>query len=75
MHGDAPLARFRGPCERIVLVVLAIGQDQHHTAPLAFRIEGVYGQGQRCADGGPLQRDGFRTDRVEEQLDGGQILG
>ena len=74
VHGDAPLSGFRGPRKRIVLVVFAIGQDQHHTARLAFRIEGVHGQGQRSADSGPLQRDGFRPNRVEKELDGGQVL-
>ena len=55
-------------------MVFTIGQDQHHTARLALRVEGVHGQGQRRADGGPLERDGFRANRVEEELDGGQVL-
>ena len=75
VHGDAPLGCFRGSRERIVLVVFTIGQDQHHTARLALRVEGVHGQGQRRADSGPLKGDGFRANRVEEELDGSQVLG
>ena len=75
VHGDAPLGCFRGSRERIVLMVFTIGQDQHHTARLALRVEGVHGQGQRRADSGPLQGDGFRANRVEEELDGSQVLG
>ena len=51
---DALLSGFRGPGKGVILVVLAVGDDQDDAAGFTFSVEGVCAQRQGPADRGPL---------------------
>ena len=60
--------------EGVVLVVLAVRQQQDYPSRLALRVKGVCGQGQGGTDRRTLQWDRFSANGVEKQLDGSQVL-
>ena len=74
VDGNALLGGFGRAGEGVVLVVLAIRQQQDHPSRLALRVKGVCGQGQGGTDRRALQGDRFGANGIEEQLDGSQVL-